>query len=253
MAKEIKQKIVLEGEKEYSAAIKEAHRNLKTLQSQLKAETAELGANATAQDKMTVKLRNLQKQIAEQEKLVKTYEKALEEVREKYGDNEDALASWEIKLNNARAALADMRNGLEDVGDGFRTIETDAGTAVVATKSVADSIGQLGSIGSTVADTIEGIFTGMVDTIRTALAEVWGLISETAAKANNWRDGLHPPEQRPGGAVRRDAGHQDHGHPGGLGRDPEAAAAVQRGRERLRHDQRRAERDERPACADLHD
>ena len=50
MAKEIKQKIVLSGEKEYSAALKEAQRNLKTLQSALKAETAELGANASAQD-----------------------------------------------------------------------------------------------------------------------------------------------------------------------------------------------------------
>ena len=35
MAKEIKQKIVLEGEKEYSAALKEANRNLKTLRSEL--------------------------------------------------------------------------------------------------------------------------------------------------------------------------------------------------------------------------
>ena len=41
MADEIEQKIVLKGEKEYSAALKEANRNLKTLRSELKAETAE--------------------------------------------------------------------------------------------------------------------------------------------------------------------------------------------------------------------
>ena len=52
---EIKQKIVLEGEKEYSSAIKTANRNLKTLQSALKAETAELGKNATEQQKAAVK------------------------------------------------------------------------------------------------------------------------------------------------------------------------------------------------------
>ena len=72
MAQEIKRRIVLEGEKEYSAALKEAQRNLKTLRSELKAETAELGANATEQQKNETRARNLQKQIAEQEKIVKT-------------------------------------------------------------------------------------------------------------------------------------------------------------------------------------
>ena len=62
MAQEIKRRIVLEGEKEYSAALKEAQRNLKTLRSELKAETAELGANATEQQKNEAKLKNLAKQ-----------------------------------------------------------------------------------------------------------------------------------------------------------------------------------------------
>ena len=57
---DIKQRILLTGEKEYSAALKEAQRNLKTLRSELKAETAELGANATAQQKNEVKVNNLQ-------------------------------------------------------------------------------------------------------------------------------------------------------------------------------------------------
>ena len=63
--KDIKQRIVLEGEKEYSAAIKEAQRNLKTLQTALKAETAELGKNATEQQKNQVKVKSLKAQNAE--------------------------------------------------------------------------------------------------------------------------------------------------------------------------------------------
>ena len=66
MANDIKQKIVLEGEKEYNRALSDAKRNLKTLRSELKAETAELGANATAQQKNKVKVKSLQKQIKEQ-------------------------------------------------------------------------------------------------------------------------------------------------------------------------------------------
>ena len=79
----IKQRIELTGEKEYNQALAEARRNLKTLRSELKAETAELGANATAQQKNEVKLKSLQKQIKEQEKVVKTYTDALAEVKEK--------------------------------------------------------------------------------------------------------------------------------------------------------------------------
>ena len=84
--KEIKQRIVLEGEKQYNQAIKEAQRNLKTLKSELKAETAELGKNATEQQKAETKAKSLQKQIAEQEKVVKTLREALEAAKKEYAE-----------------------------------------------------------------------------------------------------------------------------------------------------------------------
>ena len=120
MAKEIKQKIVLEGEKQYNQALRDAQRNLKTLKSELKAETAELGKNATEQQKAEAKTKSLKQQIAEQEKIVKTLKAALQEVREKYGDNADEVAKWEQKLNNARTTLANMKTDLEGVGSGFK-------------------------------------------------------------------------------------------------------------------------------------
>ena len=146
MANDIKQKIVLEGEKEYNRALTDAKRNLRTLKSELKAETAELGNNATAQQKNETRIKSLQKQIKEQEKVVKTYQDALKEVKEKYSDNEDAIAKWEVKLNEARATLANMKNDLDGVGNSFKGIENGAAMATVATKSVADSIGKIGVI-----------------------------------------------------------------------------------------------------------
>jgi elongation factor Ts len=74
---DIKQRIVLEGEKEYNAALKSAQRNLKTLRSELKAETAELGSNATAQQKDEVKTKSLTKQIAEDPKMAGKPEKVI--------------------------------------------------------------------------------------------------------------------------------------------------------------------------------
>ena len=188
MAKEIKQKIVLSGEKEYNQALKDAQRNLKTLQTALKAETAELGKNASEQDKARVKAESLRKQIAEQEKVVKTLQEALAKAREEYGDNEAEIARWEQKLNNARATLAGMKNDLSGVGDGMQQISTDAAAATVATKSVADALGEISGAGDAVAGVIEGIFQGMIDTVSNAVSELWGMISSTAAKANQWTD-----------------------------------------------------------------
>ena len=188
MAKEIKQKITLEGEKEYSAAIKEAQRNLKTLRSELKAETAELGRNATEQQKAETRRKNLQKSIKEQEKIVKTYTKALEEVREKYGDNEDEVQKWEQKLNNARATLANMKNDLDGLGEGFKKAERDAQMGTVAAKSFADSIGKIADAGEAVSSGIENLFRGMVDTVRGAISEVWADMVDLAGRANSWVD-----------------------------------------------------------------
>lgn len=186
--KEIKQKIVLEGEKQYNQALKEAQRNLKTLKSELKAETAELGKNATEQQKNETRAKILQKMIKEQEKAVATYRKELEEVRKKYGDNADAIASYEQKLNGARAALANTRNELEEIGNSFQKANAQTAAGVVAAKSYADTLGQIANVGGAISDAIEGIFTGMVDTVREAISAVWEDMVDLASRANAWVD-----------------------------------------------------------------
>ena len=135
-----------------------------------------------------MKAESLRKQIAEQEKIVKTLQEALAKAREEYGDNEAEIARWEQKLNNARATLAGMKNDLGGVGDGMQKISTDAAAATVATKSVADALGEIGGAGDAVAGAIEGIFQGMIDTVSGAISDLWEMISGTAARANEWSD-----------------------------------------------------------------
>ena len=188
MAKEIKQKIVLEGEKQYNQAIKEAQRNLRTLKSELKAETAELGKNATEQQKAEAKAKSLKQQIAEQEKIVKTLRAALAEAKAQYGENADEVAKWEIKLNGARATLANMKSDLDGVGEGMKKSAQDAAMGTVAAKSYADSIGKIADAGAAVSDRLEGIFSGMVDLVKASIGEVWADLLDLAARANEWGD-----------------------------------------------------------------
>lgn len=187
----ISQKIELQGEKEYRQAIKNAERELKTLEARLKTETAELGKNATEQEKNAAKVKSLQKQIAEQEKIVQTYKAALQEVQEKYADNADEIAKWETKLLKARETLANMRNSMASASEGLRDVQTGmegvgaaSDSAVVAARSVTETIGDLANIGDGISDGIENIFKGMVSSVKEAITEVWGEISDLAARSN---------------------------------------------------------------------
>lgn len=189
---DIRQKIVLEGEKEYSAALKEAQRNLKVLRSELKAETAELGKNASEQQKNEVRTRNLQKQIKEQEKVVRTYEKALEEVRARYGDNEEAVAKWEVKLNDARTSLYNLKNSLDDTATSMTKVGSAAKSSgdmgVVAMNSLAQSLERVGSVGDSISSSLENAFTGIVGTIKETIGAVWGELMDIAVKSDNYMD-----------------------------------------------------------------
>lgn len=195
MAQDIKRKIVLEGEKEFNAAIRESGRNIRTLTSEMKAETAELGRNATEQQKAEVKAKALQKQIQEQEKIVKTLREALAQAKQQYGDNEDVVQKWEQKLNDARTTLGNMKNNLEELGGGldktsdqFKRASDSAAGTVIATKSVADALGEIGNVGNSISGAMENIFTGIVHGASEMVSELWEMISETAARANNWTD-----------------------------------------------------------------
>ena len=186
--KTIKTTIELAGEKEYNEALRQAQRNLRTLRSELKAETAELGANATAQQKNEVRIKSLKKQIAEQEKTVATLKKALAQAKQDYGDNEDVVQKWEQKLNAARSTLAGMQNDLESLSASMEGVTDATEMGVVATKSFADTVESIGTVCSSVADGIEGIFRGMIGAVESAAVELWDFIGATAAKANNYVD-----------------------------------------------------------------
>ena len=194
MANEIKQKIVLEGEKEYSAALKDANRNLKTLKSSLKAESAELGNNASAQQKNEVKARTLKKQIAEQEKVVSTLQAALKEVKDKYGDNADAVAKWEQKLNDARYELANFNNDLQKTESELANSKNAYGDAADAATDYANAADEAGQIADavtfesvmTAADNLKDRLVGAMNTIKELGKAAWDWMSDSGA----WADEL---------------------------------------------------------------
>lgn len=191
---DLKSRLTITGEKEYTAAIQEANRTLRVLRSELKAETAELGANATAQDKASAKIKSLKQQIAQQEKIVKNLNEALEKAKTEYADNQEVQDKWEEKLNKARAALAEMKNELESAGksvegfdrglkDSSQNVEKTA-ASVYNLKSGLDAVGK---IADGIGSAIGGAFEALKDTVQTAVNEIMGLMQNAWALAGDWK------------------------------------------------------------------
>lgn len=190
----IASKLQLDGEKQYKQALNDAYRSLRVLRSELKAETAELGRNATQQDKARTKMASLQKQIKEQEKIVKTLEKALEDSKKEYADNQEVQDKWAEKLNKARAALAEMQNqlgtctdDLEQFAGGMKDVTNSSGQAMTTVVSFNDAMKSIGSIASGVGQSLSGIFSATVDTMKDMVDEMFSLMSLAWSAAGDWK------------------------------------------------------------------
>ena len=190
----IASKLQLDGEQQYKKALNDAYRSLRVLRSELKAETAEMGRNATAQDKARAKMASLQKQIAEQQKVVKTLEKALADSKKEYADNQEVQDKWAEKLNKAREALANMQNALgqtqDDLskfGSSMKEVANNSGEAMQTVVSFNDAMKSIGSIVSGVGSSLSGIFSATVDTMRDMVDEMFSLMSQAWAAVGDWQ------------------------------------------------------------------
>ena len=178
----IASKLQLDGEQQYKKALNDAYRSLRVLRSELKAETAELGRNATQQDKSRAKMASLQKQIAEQQKIVKTLEKALADSKKEYADNQEVQDKWAEKLNKAREALANMQNqlgdceeSLEQFSGGMKDVANSSGEAMQTVVSFNDAMKSIGNIASGIGESLSGIFSATVDTMKEMVEEMFEL------------------------------------------------------------------------------
>lgn len=111
--REIRTTLALDGENEYKKALSEAQRGLRVLGSELKLASAEFETNGDQQAFLTAKSRTLRSEIAQQEEIVKSLEGAVKDAGEKYGETAKATDDYQIRLNDAKAALERMRRELD--------------------------------------------------------------------------------------------------------------------------------------------
>ena len=187
---EIKTKLVLEGEAQYSTAIKNATKAIKGLDAEQKLAQAQFNLTGDKEQYMADRAEILRKKIAEQEKAVKAAEEAVEKLR-KMGvePTNSKMQHWNEQLMKSKTELLKLQSSLANTEKGL----TDSGTAFMSAAQKAEEYKDKTSdiaTGINWQNTISSI-TGVTSVIETALGKVSSLvtsINSAMRSAADWAD-----------------------------------------------------------------
>lgn len=153
MAKtDIGPRISVEGESEYRKQMQNIIQQQKEYSSELNLVTAQLGKNATAQQKASSIASVLKKQIQNQESALSAQNTMLQKAVTKWGDASKEASGFRTAVNKTSAELAtlksrlsDAENGLGEFSDQTRTSGDDLAASVTAGTLAAKAYETIGS------------------------------------------------------------------------------------------------------------
>ena len=136
---ELQTEIGISGESDYRDACKEISKNLSVLNSEMRLLTAEFAGNEKSTEALTAKQDVLKKKMAEQEQQVKATEEMLAKLKETGQEGSDTWKTYEVKLNNSKAALKDTENQIAFIDDELQKNK-------ITWQQVGDAIGAAGKV-----------------------------------------------------------------------------------------------------------
>lgn len=199
MADTIGVKMKVEGETSFSKAMKDAAKNTKALDSELKLAQAEFKASGDAQKLMSDRGKILNEQLKEQEKAVSTAQSMLKELAKAgYEQNSTKVMEWRKRLAEAQqsvleinGALANNEQGLDsagkaydELGESMQSVGQDAQTARENLSLIGGGIGWSG-----LSDSLNSINSAVDAGIRKA-AQLAKALWDAGVDASVWADTL---------------------------------------------------------------
>lgn len=191
--REIKTTIALDGEQKFKQAIAAASREMRVMDSELKAVTAAYENNGDAAAYYAQKQANLKNQISQQKQIITSLEQAVKDATEAYGAGSSEVDGYAIKLNNARTRMSKLEKQLEETD---REVEELGRDSIKAGRQLEQGIGEgaeeaerdVKSLIRTMQDDISSIrtssavsaITGLWNTATSAFSSVEGFVSGTA-------------------------------------------------------------------------
>lgn len=192
MPHDIKSRIVLEGEQEYRAAMRDAASANKTLASEMKLAKAQFDATGDSQQYAADQARILKEQIQNQKRAVEAAEKAIRDLTELGVDkNADQVQKWRTKLNNAKTSLVNMESQLNKVGTELGEEQTEFGNTETAAQNFGDKMDQV-SKAVTMQAAIEAIdrVTAQIENVIKTAAKAAKYFWEMGVDAGAWADNI---------------------------------------------------------------
>ena len=176
----VKARVELDGEREYKQALDELRKGNAVLGSEMKKLRAEYKGNTDSADYLTKRGEILERQLLQQRDVVAKLREALANSAKEFGESSAKTQEWQIKLNNAEAAMFDLEHSIKDNNDALQSqgeamtslsgtveglasklgVQLPAGaqSALSAIESMSKgSAAALGLIGAAVAVAIAGI------------------------------------------------------------------------------------------------
>ena len=175
--RKIETTIELDGEQAFKQALSAATREMRVMDSELKAVSAAYETNGNSAQYFAAKQQNLRNQIAQQREIIQGLERAVEDAGKAYGESSQQVDAYAIRLNNARTKMSRLEKELESTD---REVEELGRDAVRAGRQIEDNIGEgaeraessLKSLISTMQEDIGSIKTSAAVT---AVTGVWEL------------------------------------------------------------------------------
>lgn len=211
MATDIGAKLKVTGESQYTKAMREAAKNTKSLDQELKLAEERFKATGDAQALMEEKSKILNEQLQQQEKAVQAAQEYLSKLKSAgYDANSTAVMTWRGKLAQAQSqvlqttqaieqnatALDDMTGAGDDARDSMADLQAQSAelqSSFASTEGLAAQLrGSLGGIGESVGwggikDTLHGINSAIDATIKRA-AELAKSLWDSTVDASVWAD-----------------------------------------------------------------
>ena len=157
--REIKTTLKVDGEKEFKKELADASREMRVLDADLRAISAEFRASGDAQAYYTQRSGTLNTQIRQQENIVEALNRAMKEAVAEYGDASREADGYRIKLSNATAKLFDLRVASEQAGRELEELGRDSG------KTGQQIERGIGDAAEDTADKVSRMFAGVSEDI----------------------------------------------------------------------------------------
>lgn len=179
MAVDIGPRIGIDGESEFRKQIQNVNQSIKTLQSEMKAVTAEFADNASAEQRLAAQNKTLTATIEEQERKLQLLKDGLQKSAQEYGENDTKTLKWKQAVNDATTALNNSKNALANNEAAMRDLGNE-------TEEAARETSRLGDVfkGSLLSDIVMRGIDLLADGIRRIGSFMKDAVTDSAAFAD---------------------------------------------------------------------